>query len=436
MAGAWLLTTQFAAAGLMLLLAAWLLKLDMGNRVHRAFALFLALRAAVIVANRAGDVTSDPNDNEMFASVASYYLIALAPATLYFISVYPEPRGPFASRIGAWVLVVATGALEALYMWDHCLFSCAEGGASATGPLGVLITLGPAAAGIAAWVLAGDARGRPGDPARDSFMVMSAAFLVDAATAGGIFLALLVQSPANLVAAYQPWPILPVAGFFAAACLSLATVLSFLRMARRSPQDRLASRRVALLAVAAALVASSVSIAPPDFRLAALAALGLARLAPPLMIGYALLRLRLFEVDVRIRWTLSKAALGSVFLACFFIVSEATAAFLGERFGTYLGIAATGVLLFFAAPLQSLSERLILTSLGTPRSPLRLSLEDRLALYRDQAREAWKDGSFAPHERAYLDALRARLELAADDALRVESDVAAQLEVPHGVTPQ
>jgi hypothetical protein len=86
---------------------------------------------------------------------------------------------------------------------------------------------------------------------------------------------------------------------------------------------------------------------------------GIVRLAAVTVLAYAIARHQLLGIDVKMRWTFSKTTLAAVFVAVFFVVSEAAQEFFGERAGSqYLGIFAAGVLVFAIAPLSRLADRL------------------------------------------------------------------------------
>jgi len=112
-------TGLLVAGGLMLALAGALLWIDFANRVNRAFALFLALRAMVnaVQAFLEGDV-----------GVAAYYslgyfMIATPIATLWFLHLYRVRYAgvPAVPWVGPALLVVAAVLLGA-YVFEHAWF--------------------------------------------------------------------------------------------------------------------------------------------------------------------------------------------------------------------------------------------------------------------------------------------------------------------------
>lgn len=84
---------EFVAAGVMGLLALWLLYLDPRGHAALAFAAFLVLRAARMVSGALQDVMPDAGDAADWANVGPYYAIGSLGAIVAFAAVYPTPTG-------------------------------------------------------------------------------------------------------------------------------------------------------------------------------------------------------------------------------------------------------------------------------------------------------------------------------------------------------
>src|ERR1051326_8444729 len=151
-----LLASQFVAAGAMLLLAAWLLWLNFRSTVNRSFAVFLVFRAMVIVANRLKGLAESAGRAEsavFWGAIREYYLLALAPALLYFWVAYSRIPAQRAWRVA---IVAYAVVVEGAYMADHCLDLCARpDGLLQLGPLSVLGNPGflLVAGGVGLWIL-------------------------------------------------------------------------------------------------------------------------------------------------------------------------------------------------------------------------------------------------------------------------------------------
>lgn len=144
------------------------------------------------------------------------------------------------------------------------------------------------------------------------------------------------------------------------------------------------------------------------------------------LVAYAILRHQLFDIDVRIKWTLKQSTVAAVFIGLFFVVSESAAQFFSERVGTYLGIVAAGTLVFVIAPLQHFAQRVADRAMPGVKPVGERTDDERLMLYREQLGAAYADGAVNASERALLEHLRARLGIDAEAAMRVETAVGGE----------
>lgn len=143
--------------------------------------------------------------------------------------------------------------------------------------------------------------------------------------------------------------------------------------------------------------------------------------------AYGILRTQLFDIDLKIRWTVKQSTVAAAFLAVFFVVSEGAAAFLGQRLdSTYLGIGAAALLVFAMAPLQRLAGRVADRAVPGARPLEEMEADERRNLYASMVRTAFQDGTLDPQERVLLAELRGRLGLSTDEAETLEVDVARE----------
>lgn len=415
MAGELLLASQFAAAALMLALAGWLLYLNFSSRLNRAFALFLVMRAMVIVTNRAQDLAPDPAVEAYFGRVSVYFLLGSVFALLFFALIYPRPSTRRSGTIAMATLIALTILVEAAYALDHCLASCERGDLDIAGPLIAFVSALPLVSAIAAWHLARYAREDPSE--RRGPRVVALGFALNGALDGGISTAVWVAT-GDLGAGFGgPARFVP----HTLAILALVPTTAYLvEVARGGIRRRSSFVLVFLAASTGAVVGYGLAGSVGGFLL------GIWRLALPIAAGYALLRHSMFDLGEKARTTLHRATIGAVFVATFFVVSEITESLLTQKLGTALGILAAGLLAFALEPLQRFAQRVALTAVPGPVLSPDLPIEQRRALYRDGAILAWEDGALDASERAMLDRLRAALALPEDEARSIEEGVVAR----------
>ncbi len=78
-------------------------------------------------------------------------------------------------------------------------------------------------------------------------------------------------------------------------------------------------------------------------------------LAVPL-IAYGILRTQLFDIDLRIRWTIKQSTLAAAVIAIVYVLSEGASRLLSNELGNIAGLLAAAVVVFFLAPLQRFAE--------------------------------------------------------------------------------
>lgn len=181
-------------------------------------------------------------------------------------------------------------------------------------------------------------------------------------------------------------------------CLIVGAAL-WLRAIAKGPLPRVA-RNEALLTLATMLLGIVYVALDLDYG-----GLGIVRLLAVTVLAHAILRHQLLGLDVKVRWSISKSTIAAVFIAVFFIASEAAQEFFGGALGSqYVGILAAGALVFAIAPLSRLADRLAekAVPLTVPaeaavdrereemyRSAVRLALRDR-RLTRSEERELFR----------------------------------------------
>jgi len=436
-----LLVSQFVAAASMLLLAGWLLWLNFRSPVNRAFALFLFFRAAVTLANRMKGFAEDGGDasgQAFWLAIREYYSLALAPTLLYFWVVYANVRPQAFWR--PFVLVAGL-LIEGAYMADHCLDNCrSASGLIHLGPLSWMATPGSIlATALVGFLVLMDALRKDGPRARAAHPVAMGLLLgalLEASFAGGQ----IQRLGAATFAQYEPsfWRAVYYVPIAVALGLVLAALALSVAVALRRPADWLRLQAFSILGV---LVGASGwyvgwNIVLSTNWLPGIFLLGLWRILLPALVAYSLVRHRLFDVDVRMRFALKGTSLAGIFLAVFFVVNKVTENLVASRFGQgnagiYAGGAVAGLLLFALSPLQRVVERFSQAVLPHSKPMGSMTDPERLALYRHQAVLVWSDGAMGRKERARLDRLRARLAIPADEAIRIEAEAANQsLQAP------
>ncbi len=144
-------------------------------------------------------------------------------------------------------------------------------------------------------------------------------------------------------------------------------------------------------------------------------------LAVPL-IAYGILRTQLFDIDLKIRWTIRQSTIAAAFVAVFYLVTEGVDRLLEVQFGNWIGLLASALLVFFLAPLQRFAERVSAAVMPNTYDTPEYAAYKKIQVYEAALREAMP-GGISDKERALLNHLRDSLGIASVDAAAVERDL-------------
>jgi len=144
-------------------------------------------------------------------------------------------------------------------------------------------------------------------------------------------------------------------------------------------------------------------------------------LAVPL-IAYGILRTQLFDIDLRIRWTIRQSTVAAAFVAVFYLVTEGADRVLADELGNWIGLLASAMLVFFLAPLQNFAERVATVAMPNTRNTPEYAAFRKLQVY-EAALEDAVPGGISEKERTLLNHLRDSLGISDADAQAVERDL-------------
>jgi hypothetical protein len=141
------------------------------------------------------------------------------------------------------------------------------------------------------------------------------------------------------------------------------------------------------------------------------------------MIAYGILRTQLFDIDLRIQWTIRQSTLAGAIVAIIFVATEAADRFLTAELGNFAGLLAAALVVFFLQPLQGFAERVASAAMPkTRRTPEYVAFR-KLQVYEAAVSEALQEGGISDKERKLLGHLRASLDITEQDAESIERDL-------------
>ena len=145
-------------------------------------------------------------------------------------------------------------------------------------------------------------------------------------------------------------------------------------------------------------------------------------LALPL-ITYGILKSQLFDIDLKIQWTIRQSTVVTAFVAVFYVVTEGADRLFEAELGAWVGLLASALLVFFLAPLQRFAERFAGAVMPNTSDTPEYAAYRKMQVYEAAFTEALP-GGISAKERALLNHLRESLGVAVADAEALERDLA------------
>ncbi len=152
-------------------------------------------------------------------------------------------------------------------------------------------------------------------------------------------------------------------------------------------------------------------------------------LAVPL-IAYGILRSHLFDIDLKIRWTIRQSTLATLVVTFVFLLSEGADRFLSSELGNWAGLLAAALVIFFLTPLQRFAEGVASAAMPNTKNTPEYATFRKMQVYEEAISEAQLDGGISEKERALLIRLRDSLGISESDAETIEHELTTNLASP------
>lgn len=428
--------TQFVAAAVNFVLGIMLLVIRFQSRINRAFAVVMLFTGVSILALALSHLaTASGNDvwHEKWLTYRTHILLGLGPALAYFYVAYRN-RGH--ARGGRWTtasLVAFALLIQWIYLGDRCAVECVVGNTREMGILGLIAFTTPLVTGLVALALVAGSTRRPAAPAESATLIVGTALALWAVLDAGLasLQVLKMQAAGDFVRIYgttewgMPAMILKALGVVP-ALVALGMVMT---ACARVPAVSHRSRNAAIatgLAVLTVLLTAFVLPEENPQPLHATFLYGLWRLAVPVAVVYALVRHRLFDIDVQLKRGIVQSTIVLTFLALFFSVSKIAENYFSENESLLVGGVTAGLALLALSPLEKLGRRVADMLMPHAAPVAKMPEPQRIELFREQTRLIWSDGMMGRKERLVLDQLRDRLGIPHETANRIEHEEASR----------
>jgi len=144
------------------------------------------------------------------------------------------------------------------------------------------------------------------------------------------------------------------------------------------------------------------------------------------LLAYGILRTRLFDIDLRIQWTIKQSTLASIFVAIFYLISEAADRFLSSELGNVAGLLAATLVILFLEPVRQFADRVATAAMPNTQNTTEYVAFRKMQVYEEAVAEAHYVGGISAKERALLMRLRDSLGISAADAATIEREITAR----------
>ncbi|MBI4392511.1 MAG: hypothetical protein HY556_01755 [Euryarchaeota archaeon] len=144
------------------------------------------------------------------------------------------------------------------------------------------------------------------------------------------------------------------------------------------------------------------------------------------LLSYGILRTQLFDVNLRIKWGISRGTVAAAFVVVFVVGTKLAESFLETQFDWLAGGLLAGLMLLGLAPLQRAADRVAEAAMPGVKNTGDYVAYRKLLVYRGAVEAAMEDGLITEKERAVFARLRRDLQIGESDAKNIESEVAAQ----------
>jgi hypothetical protein len=426
------------AGGFLVFIALGVLYIDFSSRLHRAFALYLVLLAG-ITAFPAFDASAD----SLWGKMRAHFFVALPFSAAHLFLTYwrkfretPPPAVLRAGVTSATLALLALGSVLVLLI-DFSWYWTLE----RDGPFVLSLPMRELSMALIGILLLHESFRTNSFVKRRALQLTALAFTVPAAYLTFFISPFAFPNGFGLGKANSLGSAAWFLRYVSVALLLAQFVVLALAARNRAPTSATAEGELRLEIYAGSVLAAMLlgfvmflavhfnRIRIKDLVYWGFTLIGLAKILMASLVGVALVRYRLLDVDVRFQWAVSRSTMAGIMLAVFFMVSEAAqtafsdkAAIINPDWAPYIGIVGASALLFAIHPLERLTDRL--AAKGVPRmKPVEeLTPAQRLEIYREQASIAWLDGTLTAKERHLLDSLRDRFGLSLEETHRAESD--------------
>lgn len=149
-------------------------------------------------------------------------------------------------------------------------------------------------------------------------------------------------------------------------------------------------------------------------------------LAFVLLLSYGILKVQLFDVDLRIKRGIRRSTVAGAFVVVFLVVEQLVQNWFTGRFGLLLGALAAGLMLFALGHIRHFAQHVADRAMPDVTATPEYVAFRKLEVYRAAFEGLFADAVLNDKERAALERLRIKLAIRPPDARAIEDEVRAE----------
>ncbi len=154
-----------------------------------------------------------------------------------------------------------------------------------------------------------------------------------------------------------------------------------------------------------------------------------ASLAFVILLAYGILKVQLFDIDVRIKRGIRRSTIAASFVFVFLVVEQLVSNYFSGQFGLLIGAVAAALMLFGLDHIRHFAGKLANEAMPTVTATPEYLAYRKLEVYRAAFEGLYADAQVSGKERATLERLRVKLGIQQGDALALEGQIREEMGV-------
>jgi len=142
-----------------------------------------------------------------------------------------------------------------------------------------------------------------------------------------------------------------------------------------------------------------------------------------LLLAYGILKVQLFDIDLRIKRGIRGSTIAAVFVIAFLVVEQFMQNYFNGKFGLLFGAVAAGLMLFGLDHIRHFARKVANGAMPAVSPTPEYVAYRKLEVYRAAYEGLYADATVSEKERATLDRLRIKLGIQPGDAQAIENEV-------------